>query len=224
MFGILLGSSFLVTALFLLRDGSSPLWFFGIAISAGLSISILLLSFQESLALQRQHELELLENRKQIASLERSLVQTQEALEQQSRVALERLDLLNEARLDKFQLKLLKEAAEKQAETVAEVTAAEVMYKQLRKQFSEKSEVLNQTRVELFQVENSLLALQKECELHAHDSNPHEIALADELKSVEQERDWLEAEVHALQDLISTLLKSPSRKKSSAPVLRNDSV
>jgi hypothetical protein len=96
----------------------------------------------------------------------------------------------------------------------------EKVYKQLTQQFQDKSEILNQTRKELFQVENKLLAVQKECEQNAIDLNPEEIVLTNHLKEVEEECKDLEHQVDCLQELVTELMgKKIIRKSRKAKLL-----
>ncbi|HSW86954.1 MAG TPA: hypothetical protein VLG49_05585 [Rhabdochlamydiaceae bacterium] len=90
----------------------------------------------------------------------------------------------------------------------------EKVYIQLKQQFQDKSEILNETRKELFHVENTLLALQKECEQNTIDLNPEEITLTNHLKEVEEECKDLENQVECLQELVTELIGKKKTRKS----------
>jgi len=81
----------------------------------------------------------------------------------------------------------------------------EMQYKQLRAQFDEKSDVLNETRKELFSIENQLLTLQKQEEDLAHDENEEQKNLISHLQNLELECSDLEDQVELLQDIVSSL-------------------
>jgi chromosome segregation ATPase len=79
-------------------------------------------------------------------------------------------------------------------------------YRQLKAQFEEKSDILNQTRKELFQVEGALFALQSINEQKGLDTIPQEMILIDELKQADAHCQELEAELNAMQELITSLV------------------
>lgn len=81
----------------------------------------------------------------------------------------------------------------------------EVAYRELKKQFEEKSQMLDQTRSRLFQVEGELLAFQKEKEELARRANPSEMTLIEQLRQSEDDKRRLEAELVSLQQLVSEL-------------------
>lgn len=160
----------------------------------------------------------------------------QEILSSQEKLARskELLDALNEKRVENFQLSLLHDSFARQnltqeteiknlkdiLDNFSEEEAVvdpqlERDFKQLKKQFDEKTEVLNQTRKDLFQLEGRLLAFQKEREDKETEINPAEVVLSNHLKEVEEECKGLEVEVAHLQEFISKLLakKTPGRKK-----------
>jgi hypothetical protein len=168
-----------------------------------------------------------------ILGKEKEIVDAQDKI----KVGKELLDHLNQKRMENFQLSLLNDTYSKQIpindieiknlkemiETMSEEDKLEAEadlqlerdYKQLKKQFEEKSEILNQTRKALFQLEGRLLVFQKERENKETEVNPAEVLLANHLKEVEEECIGLELEVAHLQEFISKLLakKSPGRKK-----------
>lgn len=149
------------------------------------------------------------------------------------------LSLLHDAQLEKNktwdnELKTLRAQVEYLSEHLRSVTARELLgegkslgnahsikppelakqYELLKSQFAEKSEVLHQTRREFFQVESKLLALERECEHNALDSNPNEVLFLHHLGEMEAECKDLEVQLDCLQDLITELL---TKKKTSRP-------
>jgi len=96
---------------------------------------------------------------------------------------------------------------------------------QVKKQFLEKSETLDQTRKDLFKLEGQCLALQKEREFHEIEIHPSDEMLSFALKEMHEEAKVLEDEVESLQEIISKLLvkkkaaprkkKEPKKKKPS---------
>lgn len=74
---------------------------------------------------------------------------------------------------------------------------------QLRRQFEEKSEVLHQTRKQLFTVEGQLLALQKE---QSEQACAEENVYLRHIQQCEEECHALEQDVQHLHDLVSSLL------------------
>ena len=107
----------------------------------------------------------------------------------------------------------------------AEKRQTESSYRELKKQFEEKSQALEQTRSRLYRVENEVLALQKEKEEQTRNVNPAEATLIDQLKQTEEEKKKLETELVSLQQIVSelSLLKTkPSKKKTSAPKVSVD--
>lgn len=90
----------------------------------------------------------------------------------------------------------------------------ETLYKQLRVQFDEKSDVLSETRKELFFIENQLLTLQKQEEDQAHDENEDQKNLICHLQNLGEECTDLEEQVTFLQEIVSSLQE---KKKVSRP-------
>jgi chromosome segregation ATPase len=89
----------------------------------------------------------------------------------------------------------------------------ESSYRELRKQFEEKSQALEQTRIRLFRVESELLLLQKEKEEQSRQPDPAESTLIHQLRQTEDEKKKLEAELASLQQIVSEL--SLSRGKTT---------
>jgi phage-related tail protein len=91
----------------------------------------------------------------------------------------------------------------------------ESSYRELKKQFEEKSQALDQARIRLFRVESELLLFQKEKEEQARLPNPAESTLILQLKQTEEEKKKLETELVSLQQIVSelSLAKSKTRKK-----------
>lgn len=84
----------------------------------------------------------------------------------------------------------------------------------LREQFEEKSELLSQTRKELFQVENEYLSLQKAWEEKQWEAPEEFSAYVHDLKRAEEQTLEMQNQVDVLQEVISSLLLS---KKRSPP-------
>jgi hypothetical protein len=96
----------------------------------------------------------------------------------------------------------------------AQLNELEIRHRELRKQFEEKSQVLDQTRRQLFLVENELLALRKDKEEEVLEENPHQI----QLKHCFAEIHSLEGEVESLQDIVTNLLKKKTLARKSKKV------
>lgn len=92
-------------------------------------------------------------------------------------------------------------------------------YTALREQFTEKSQVLDQTRKELFRVENEFLCLQKLWEEKYREPSEEEEAFSRDLRALEQQRQEAQEEVVHLQGVISSLLAAKKevlpRKRAS---------
>jgi len=97
----------------------------------------------------------------------------------------------------------------------------ETLYKLLREQFDEKSEVLHQTRKQLFTVESQLLSLQKECEVLSCDQKVEDVVVAGDLRRVDEECRDLETEVQQLQEIISEISKQKKVVRARKPKVRN---
>jgi chromosome segregation ATPase len=98
----------------------------------------------------------------------------------------------------------------------AEKRQTESSYRELKKQFEEKSQALEQARTRLFSVESQLLGVQKEKEEQSRQPNSAESTLIHQLKQTEEEKKKLETELASLQQIVSelSLAKSkPTRKK-----------
>jgi chromosome segregation ATPase len=102
----------------------------------------------------------------------------------------------------------------------AEKRQTESSYRELKKQFDEKSQALDQARIRLFHVESELLAFQKEREEQTRILNPAEATLIQQLQQTEEEKKKLETELVSLQQIVSelSLLKNSknSRKKTAS--------
>jgi hypothetical protein len=91
----------------------------------------------------------------------------------------------------------------------------EISFRELKKQFEEKSNILDQTRSKLFRADSELLALKKEKEDELRRVNPTELTLIDQLTKAEEEKKKLETELFSLQQLVSELsLLKPKKKKA----------
>jgi hypothetical protein len=87
----------------------------------------------------------------------------------------------------------------------AEKRQTESAYRELKKQFEEKSQALEQARTRLFSVESQLLAAQKDQEEQSRQLNPSESTLIHQLKQTEEEKKKLETELASLQQIVSEL-------------------
>jgi chromosome segregation ATPase len=88
-----------------------------------------------------------------------------------------------------------------------------ILHNELRKQFVEKSEILNQTRKELFFVDNQLQALERERILQTAEENQEQDLLIDLLMQAESENVELEKELQQLEQVVSVL--TSDKKKTS---------
>lgn len=132
------------------------------------------------------------------------------------------LSLQSESRLLEQKLKDAEDKLNQPVEPVIavaddrELRRVEAMYQQLKQQFNEKTEVLAETRRELFLKEEQFLALQKDFEeaVIAHEYETG-IAIESALSQAENERQiedqWQQTEIEHLHELIDTL----NRKISS---------
>lgn len=87
------------------------------------------------------------------------------------------------------------------------------LYRQLRKQFDEKSLVLNQTRRRLFGIEGQLFVLQKVCAEEKLSNNSELDIFQKQFVCLEMENQQLQEEVRHLETLVSQLFETKSRKK-----------
>jgi hypothetical protein len=96
------------------------------------------------------------------------------------------------------------------------VEAEEIRYSHalLREQFEEKSQILDETRKELFQVENAYLALQKAWDEKQWEPSEEYPTFVSSLKKAEEEALQLKEHIDLLEGLVSTLLLP---KKRSSP-------
>ena len=125
------------------------------------------------------------------------------------------LNLLNTLRVDHYQLSILNESVmtEDRAhkEEIALLNTELERYLQIKQQFQEKTEVLSQTRKDLFALETAYLTLQKQQQEQALDLNPNETALIAQLQALEEERREQEIQIEHMQAIIVELLgKKPA--------------
>lgn len=149
---------------------------------------------------------------KQISFYQQEKESWQQVLEQTRKQASEFLSELNEIRVSHYQLSLLisQPKIQEKKQTV------EHHYKQLREQFDEKSAVLDETRRQLFFVENQLLALQKAQEEQAVEENPELRSLFSYISALEKDRLDQELEIDALQSLLASEKPKPRVRKKKA--------
>ncbi|HEX4839703.1 MAG TPA: hypothetical protein VFU89_04595, partial [Rhabdochlamydiaceae bacterium] len=87
----------------------------------------------------------------------------------------------------------------------------ESSYRELKKQFEEKSEALELARSRLYQAETQLLSIQKEKE----NPNPAESTLIHQLKQMEEDKKQLESELASLQQVVSELSLTKAKRKKA---------
>ena len=140
------------------------------------------------------------------------LSQQMEEVERAREEVHRQLDALPKQDLEQKELEIqeLKEQLHKQQSSStpsAEMHRLEGLYAQLRQQFEEKSRVLVQTRKELFKLQTEVALKAKEEELEALSGNREEaLSIEMGLSEVVEECARLEAEVKALEELISHVL------------------
>jgi len=228
-------------SIFTIHSGVDPFWVSLLSISIALSWLLTFLGRQEREAfiLNRQEKIDFLEESRR--RLERQLREAKSShLEESKRASAETKhlnDLYAQTTLFLGQANRSLEISEKErgkSDEKCEALSREILsyqeqkanqeevqpqYVLLREQFDEKSEALNKSRKELFQVENAFLALQKaQEEKVVYEVPEEEIFLMRDLQRLEEECRDLELQVVTLQNLISTLLnpkKAPSRSRKS---------
>lgn len=139
-----------------------------------------------------------------------------EKVEKESQVEslLEKVRLLEEEKANQPVPAPVALSSEASAESEEKVIYWETLYKQLRMQFDEKSQVLGDARRELFAVENQLLTARKQEEDLAHDENEEQKILISQLQELGEECQDLEEQVTFLQDIVSSLQE---KKKITRP-------
>jgi hypothetical protein len=189
-----------IVSMGMVRSGIDPFWTLLLSTSVAFSWLLIFLGRQET-------EVFILNREEKIHALEKSC----RSLEKQLRDAKESLSEGHKVSLVDPQEKMQLEQAQRQ-------------YALLREQFDEKSEILDQTRKELFHVENELLALQKACAEKVYEIPEEDFFLIKDLQMLEDERRDLEAQVTNLQDFISVLLGPKQRisRHRKAPTLQED--
>lgn len=105
----------------------------------------------------------------------------------------------------------------------AEKRQTESSYRELKKQFEEKSQALEQARTRLFSVESQLLAAQKEKEEQSRQLNPSESTLIHQLKQTEEEKKKLETELASLQQIVSELSMTKAKTTRKKAVKESES-
>lgn len=94
-----------------------------------------------------------------------------------------------------------------------ELKSQETALKQLRKQFVEKGDVLQQTRKELFQTENELLAMRKDQEEWALHGSMDLSGLMADFQALFHTMSKLEEENEQLSEVITELMEDPEAKE-----------
>lgn len=91
----------------------------------------------------------------------------------------------------------------------------EPLFKQLKKQFEEKDQILHQTRSQLFVADTELQKLQMERNQAALQFNPVPKEVGEEMEALDQQIEELEEENRELQELIAILSSSESPAPAS---------
>lgn len=102
---------------------------------------------------------------------------------------------------------------ENDSQELRRIEQVQHQYANLREQFEEKSETLDQTRKDLFKAENELLILQKYWEEKTYEFSEEGVYLSRDLKKAEEEMCGLESQIIYLQEVITSLL-SPKKRAS----------
>jgi hypothetical protein len=103
-------------------------------------------------------------------------------------------------------------------EMVAALKPIRYQYEQLRGQFAEKCQVLDETRADLFESQERVLLLERERAEQSLLPSRLEELLADRTAQIEEEREQVEQESERLQELVGNLLN----ELASRSVLRPD--
>lgn len=181
------------------------------------------LLFKETSRLNEEIKLleeEIRKGKERESFLECALQVSRAAFSQSEAALKEKLDELNDLRVDHFQMSLLANAPPlppKEIPVIVEVVKPDHLYQQLKKQFEEKSEVLHETRKSLFHTENTLLSLQLDNKLQELEQSQESTALILQLKRAETECLVLEEEIHELEQIVAALSipKKTTRSKKS---------
>jgi hypothetical protein len=164
----------------------------------------------------------------EILAREQKTVEMQGLLEERQTQTAELERLLSEEILAHEQKNIevqgLLEQLEQLKNLPASMEAEEIRYSHalLREQFEEKSQILDETRKELFHVENTHLALRKAWEEKEWEPSEEYPAFASSLKKAEEEALQLKEHADLLEGLVSTLLlpkkrSSPRKTTKKAP-------
>lgn len=105
----------------------------------------------------------------------------------------------------------LRAAHQRPVEKVIHISEVEPLFKQLKKQFEEKNQVLHEVRSNLFKTETELQKLQ--IEKAALELNPLPKEVETELEGLSSQIAFLEEENRELQELVSLLSDTPVVKK-----------
>ncbi len=166
-----------------------------------------------------QRKLELLSDEKErleaaLAELRQIAKEKEEAQE----LAKKRLEELNTLRTESFakQDHLMTEESSKKLEffhrsstflsdEVKRLKRTNDLYKQLRKQFEEKTEVLDRTREEMFNLETKLLVKEIDSSEHSFSQQVELETLRREMANAFEDNARMEQEISSLHELVSTL-------------------
>ena len=142
-----------------------------------------------------------------------AIVLKQERTVEESRIQIAQLQAQCEAFLQERGSQLL---AEQLAMQEAPEETLQFQFALLREQFEEKSQILDQTRKELFKVENDYLALQKAFEEKTLEPSEEILAVLNDLQVLEKECAQKEEVIASLQDFVSSLLSPKKRSPRSS--------
>lgn len=131
----------------------------------------------------------------------------------QYRTANYQASLIEEPKPDSKKLVLFHKMTGYLSDEVKRLKRNNDLYKQLRKQFEDKTEVLDKTREEMFQLETKLLAKELKEEDGKRAGSHHTAKLENEIVGLIHEQDFMEKEIEHLKDIVSELL-TPQAKAS----------
>ncbi|MGE5196500.1 MAG: hypothetical protein ACM3JI_04135 [Anaerolineae bacterium] len=143
---------------------------------------------------------EILRYQKQVLSLEQALQEIQaEQLQKRTSTSAQELPVVQDH------------------EKPSSSSVFEHLYTELKKQFKEKSEILTQSRKELFHLENKWLSQQLEIEEWNHRENGEERALMELAYEIAADHQILEAYVEDLEGFVRDLLTPKKRTRAKKP-------
>lgn len=226
-------AAIIISAIFVMRKEATLLWPLGLSLSIALSCWLLFLSRKEADAIFEEREERIAELKNQSHALEKQVRDGKLLLarEMGERQKFQALYLEKNVLIEKplpvatvsQQLPVEQSVIVPMEEEEQEVLARHQLAL-LREQFEEKSQALDRTRQELFQVENLLLALQKDSEEKNYELLEEDLSFMKDLRTLDTECCNLEEQVAILEEWITILLSAkktsrPRRSKSKEPSL-----